>query len=164
MRVPQLFLNGCLLPLMFVACSSEGPAVAAKRFYRHHADFYSRDPVKIRAMVTPRFYAALEKEYACLGEGYICAVEAAPWVSAQDGDIREPITFETADKGGGEAEVRMSYTYYLSETRNWPQTVTLKLERRPGDTTWRIGDLIPPGGGSLLRQIEDWHAERRTGD
>jgi hypothetical protein len=36
--------------------------------------------------VTPALFKLLEKEWACVAAGQVCAVDADPWLAAQDGD------------------------------------------------------------------------------
>lgn len=105
-------------------CVSDDPTSVAKIFFTQHAKFYFESPEKVRGLVTPRFFAALEREHKCT-RGEICAIEAVPWTDAQDGDIEKPIAFQIASRTSESAAVKMSYTFALSQTQKRPQSVSL---------------------------------------
>src|SRR5438874_614596 len=111
----------------YAACATDDPAAVAKSFYTKHAQFSSEDPAKIRSIITPRFFAALEQEYKC-AQGQICALEADPWIDAQDGAIGKPVEFATASNSGLEATVSMTYPFILGKTHR-QQHATLFLQR-----------------------------------
>jgi hypothetical protein len=140
------------------ACAVDDPAAVAKSFYSGHAEFSSEDPAKIRAIITPRLFDALDKEYKC-AQGQICALEADPWTDAQDGQIGKPVAFATASNSGVKASVSMSYTFILDKKHRKQRRVTLLLQRKSLADCWLVDDLVGPRGDSLVQAIEKWFKE-----
>jgi len=140
------------------ACAVDDPAAVAKSFYSGHAEFSSENPARIKAIITPRFFDALDKEYKC-AQGQICALEADPWTDAQDGQIGKPVAFATASNSGVKASVSMSYTFVLDKKHRKPQRVTLLLQRKSPADCWLVDDLVGPRGESLVQAIEKWFKE-----
>lgn len=162
MNVPTINAVACLV--MFAAmrsasaaCEIDDPAVVAKAFYNKHPNFSSEDPARIRKIVTPRFFDALDREYQC-AQGQICAIEADPWTDAQDGSIGKPVEFATASNSGVEAKVSMTYTFVLGK-KHEQKHATLVLQREAPTECWRMDDLMGPRGDSLVRGIEQWFKE-----
>ena len=122
-----------------------------------NVNFFSEDPARIRKIVTPRLFDALDREYKC-AQGQICALEADPWTDAQDGRIGKPVEFATAGNSGVEARVSMTYPFILGKTHR-QQHVTLVLERESPAACWLLSDLVGPRGESLVRTIEKWHKQ-----
>lgn len=146
----------------YAACASDDPAVAAKSFYTRHARFSSEDPARIKSIISPRLFEALNREYKC-AQGQICAIEADPWTDAQDGEIGKPVGFATASNSGVEATVSMTYPFVLDKAHPQQQRVTLLFRRESATDCWLLGDLIGPLGDSLLQSIEKWHEQFGAG-
>ena len=152
----------CLMMLWGIRCASascaiDDPAAVAKSFYSKHANFSSEDPARIEKITTRRFFDALDREYKC-AQGQICAIEADPWTDAQDGRIGKPVEFAVASNSGVEASVSMTYPFILGKTHG-QKHVTLLLQRQSPGECWLLGDLVGPGGESLVRAIEEWYKE-----
>lgn len=143
-------------------CLGQSAISAAKAFFEQHRDFHYENPTKIVDLITPKFYAALSTEYQCTKNGEICAIDADPWIAAQDGDISKPITFRLSSATTTTAIVRMNYIFSLSKTERTPQHVVFYLERKNQNACWLITDLITPQGKSLVKSIEDWHSTHGT--
>jgi hypothetical protein len=139
-------------------CAIDDPVVAARMFYADHSAFSSENPDRVRSIVTPRFFSALDREYKC-AQGQICALEADPWTDAQDGKIGKPVDFSLASKSGVEARVWMSYPFVLDNAHRKQQRVTLVLQRQSATDCWLIDDLVGPLNESLVGSIEKWHKE-----
>ena len=152
----------CLTMLLAIrsvsaSCAIDDPAAVAKTFYSQHANFSSEDPARIRKIVTPRLFDALNREYKC-AQGQICALEADPWTDAQDGRIGKPVEFATASNSGVEATVSMTYPFILGKTHD-QKRLTLLLQRESPTDCWLLSDLVGPRGESLVRAIEEWYKE-----
>jgi hypothetical protein len=163
---PTIFL-ACLVTLpathsAYAACAIDDPVAVAQSFYSKHAQFSSEDPAKLKTIITPRLFAALDQEYKC-AQGQICALEADPWTDAQDGDIGKPVEFATASNSGVEAAVSMTYPFILDKSHRKQQRVTLLLERKSAADCWLLNDLVGPRGESLVQSIEKWHKEFGSG-
>ena len=146
----------------YAACATDDPAAAAQSFYSQHAEFTSKDPTAFKALLTPRFFAAQDKEYKC-AQGEICALEADPWTDAQDGTIGKPIAFATTSNAGGKAAVSMTYTFVLGKTHR-KQHATLLLQRMSASECWQLDDVKGPRGESLVQMIEKWHKQYGVSD
>jgi len=165
MKFPTVKNLACLIMLSAIhsvsaasaSCASDDPAAVAKAFYSKHADFSSQDPARIRKIITPRLFDALNQEYKC-AQGQICALEADPWTDAQDGRVGKPVEFATASNSGVEATVSMSYPFMLGK-RPDQKRVTLLFQRASPTDCWLLGDLVGPRGDSLVRAIEEWYKE-----
>ncbi len=144
------------------ACAIADPAAAAQAFYSGHADFSSQDPIAFKALLTPRLFAALDKEYKC-AQGDICAIEADPWTDAQDGSIAKPVAFATTSNAGGKAAVAMTYLFVLDKAHRKQQHATLLLQRASASECWLLDDLKGPRGDSLVQTIEKWFKEYGKG-
>lgn len=162
MNLPTVRAVACLI--MFAAirsvpasCAIDDPAAVAKAFYHQHTNFSSEDPARIKKIVTPRFFEALDREYKC-AQGQICAIEADPWTDAQDGNIGKPVEFAVTSSSGVDAKVSMTYPFILGKKHEQKQ-VTLLLQRQSPTECWLLGDLVGPRGESLVRQIEAWFKE-----
>ena len=132
--------------------------MAAKYFYLSHKDFYYAEPKNIKHLVAPKFYLALNEEHNCSADtGNLCAIDADPWIDAQDGELSEPINFENLTNLDTKAIVKMSYIFLLSPNKKMPQTVTMHFERSKTNACWLLSDFITPNGGSLLNHLESWH-------
>lgn len=137
-------------------CANDDPASVARGFFTDHAKFYFDSPENVRGLVTPRFFAALERENTC-AQGQLCALEAVPWTDAQDGDVEKPIAFQIANRTAENATVKMSYTFALSRKQKRAQSVSLLLARSPSNGCWLVADLVGPKGKSLVSHLEAWH-------
>jgi hypothetical protein len=162
MKLPTIETLACLIMLLAIrsasaSCAIDDPAAVAKSFYSKHANFSSDDPAKIKKIVTPRLFDALNREYKC-AQGQICALEADPWTDAQDGNIGKPVEFSTASNSGIEAKVSMTYPFILGKTHG-QKHVTLVLQRESPTECWLLSDLVGPRGESLVRAIEGWYKE-----
>jgi len=160
--IPAIVL-ACLIALPAfhgarAACSVDDPAAVAKAFYSGHASFSSEDPAKIKTLITPRLFGALDKEYKC-AQGQVCALEADPWTDAQDGEVGKHVVFATASNSGVKASVSMSYTFVLDKKHRKPQRVTLLIQRKSPADRWLVDDLVGPRGDSLVQAIEKWFKE-----
>jgi hypothetical protein len=166
MKLTSAIVVACSIALSashsaYAACAIDDPAAAAQSFYTHHTDFSSKDPTAFKDLLTPRFFAALDKEYKC-AQGDVCAIEADPWTDAQDGTIGKPVAFATTSNADGKAVVAMTYPFILNKTPH-KQHATLLLQRTSATECWQLDDVKGPRGNSLVQMIEKWHKEFGSG-
>lgn len=134
------------------ACLGSGTLQTARTFYEHHYSFFSAPQPGTREAVTPGLLKLLEKEWACAAKGQLCAMEADPWLDAQDGDARD-VRFAAMRDG---RTVAVHYSFVLSAETRQPQTAQLRLARG-GDGCWRVADLIGPEGRSLRQALANYY-------
>lgn len=147
------------MPIAYASCATDDPVAVAKTFYSKHADFSVGNPAKIKSLITPRLFAALDREYKCVAQGQVCALEADVWTDAQDGEIGKPVEFLIASHSGVAASVTMTYPFILDKARRRKQHVTILLQRKSPTDCWLISDLVGPRGESLVGFMEKWHKE-----
>ncbi len=147
----------------YAACDNAATVKLAMAFWNEHRDFYYTEPAKVKALLTPAFFAVLSEEAKCNGEGEVCAIDADPWISAQDGEVTGPITFRLADQQDGIASVSMDYRFMLSETRQEPRAITFQFKTAGDRRCFLLDDFISPGEGSLKRHLQQWQAQNGAG-
>lgn len=140
-------------------CRNSSPNDLAKHFFEIHNNFYCKDPNQFRDAISPRFFAALEKEYRCISIPEVCAIEAVPWIAAQDGEIGGPIRFKTLYESDTKADVEINYKLVLTPDRSWERSSTLHFIRQDKNSCWIISDITMPEIGSFVEMIERWHKE-----
>lgn len=140
----------------YAACASDDPVAVAKSFYTKHPEFASENPVKIKTVITARFFSALDREYKC-SQGEVCAIEADPWTDAQDGKIGKPVEFETVSNSDLETVVAMTFPFILDKSHHEQMRAKIVLQRKTTTECWLIGDIADPHGDSLLQFVEEWH-------
>lgn len=147
----------------YAACDNAAAVKLAKAFWSEHRDFYYAEPAKVKALLTPAFFAVLSEEAKCNGEGEVCAIDADPWISAQDGEVTGPITFRLAGQQDGIVSVSMDYHFMLSETRQEPRAVTFQFKTAGDRRCFLLDDFISPGEGSLKQRLQQWQAQNGAG-
>ena len=156
------FMTPSIFHGAYAACASDDPAAVAKSFHDKHAEFSSEDPAKIKTIITPRFFDALDREYKC-AQGDVCAIEADPWTDAQDGEMGKPVEFATVSNSGTEATISMTFPFILDKANHEQKHATILLQRKSATECWLIGDLKGPRGESLLQNVEAWHKQYGNG-
>lgn len=134
------------------ACLGETPLAAAQAWFRQHYTFWNEPPAALRDAFAPPLLRLLEREQACTVEG-VCAIDADPWLDAQDGEARDPEFFSE-----GRDSVRLRYRFVLDE-RAPAQTRELRLRFSGAGRCWRAADLIGPDGRSLSQALAAYHGQ-----
>ncbi|KRA20836.1 hypothetical protein [Lysobacter sp. Root604] len=134
------------------ACLGETPLAAAQAWFRQHYTFWNEPTTTLGDAFAPPLLRLLEREQACKVEG-VCAIDADPWLDAQDGEARDPEYFVEA-----EDVVRLRYRFVLDE-RMPTQSRELRLRFSGADRCWRAADLVGPDGRSLLRTLTSYYDE-----
>lgn len=88
----------------------------------------------------------------------MCAIDADPWINAQDGEVSEPVSFTLANEQEQGVTVRMQYLFALSDTQKEPQTVSLHFQKSGDNRCYLMDDFIPPGDGSLKQRLRQWQS------
>lgn len=133
------------------ACLGDTPVAAASAFYRHHYRFWNDPLPTLEQTTTARLLRLLKRDRACAGEGEVCAINADPWLDAQDGEARDP---EFVAQGRDVVQVR--YRFELGGGQpSQPQVARVRLAREGG--CWRVDDLIGPNGDSLSAALARFH-------
>ncbi|MCJ2367299.1 hypothetical protein [Aeromonas dhakensis] len=138
------------------ACDKGVALRLAKAFWSEHKDFYYADPAPLKALLTPDFFAVLSSEAECNADGEVCAIDADPWINAQDGEVSEPVSFTLAKEQKQGVTVRMHYLFALSDAQKEPQTVSLHFQKSGDNRCYLMDDFIPPGDGSLKQRLRQW--------
>ncbi|WP_324016373.1 hypothetical protein [Aeromonas hydrophila] len=154
----SVLLLALLGSTVHAACDKGVALRLAKAFWNEHKDFYYADPAPLKALLTPDFFAVLSSEAACNADGEVCAIDADPWINAQDGQVSEPVSFTLANTQEQGVTVRMQYLFALSYTQKEPQTVSLHFQKSGDNRCYLMDDFIPPGDGSLKQRLRQWQS------
>ncbi|GGY85645.1 hypothetical protein GCM10011613_33140 [Cellvibrio zantedeschiae] len=145
--------------IAYAGCENSSVEKFARDFFTFHRDFYYSEPSKVKNLLSPEFYNILENEYKCKSKGELCAIETDPWVSAQDGEIVEPISFIITSQAALSASVKVNYLFVLSKRQKENRAVTLQLLKLNNSSCWLLADLITPKEGSLKKYVQAWQSE-----
>ncbi|MES2819936.1 MAG: hypothetical protein V4812_13225 [Pseudomonadota bacterium] len=134
------------------ACVADSPVATAQLLQAEQYFFYV-EPDPAKALIGPRFLKILRAEAACAeAEGGLCNIGADPWLSAQDGEMGQPLRFNEASNDGAKAEVVLAYPFVLDpEQPGTQQQVRLAFVKNAG--CWQLDDLVSPDGQSLAKQL-----------
>lgn len=143
----------------YAGCENANVERLAKDFFTSHRNFYYAEPSEVKSLLTPEFYTTLENEYKCKSQGELCAIEADPWLSAQDGTIAEPISFSITKQTALNASVKMNYLFVLSKTQKENRAVTFQFLKISNGSCWLLEDFITPKEGSLKKYIQTWQLQ-----
>jgi len=145
--------------VLYAGSEEKGLLAAAAHLYKDHYNFYYTNPNGIKEDITPRLFNILTKETRCTEkEQGICAIDADPWIEAQDGEIRNPNYSITAIRNGT-GKVKFSYTFYLSETQQYSKNITLVFKFDKTNSNWKFDDIVYADDSSLVGFMETWHAK-----
>ena len=153
MRVVAFLMSASLLPMICLAdCASEAPA-AARQFWESHSHFYEGTDPTLREVTTPRFYAAMEREWACIARNAGC-VPYRPWPHPGDMSIAGHPTFYVSLDQPDHVLVSMNYALRGPYGRAGPQQfVIMTLTQRPDGRCWLLDDLVTARQGSFREQF-----------
>lgn len=132
-------------------CLGTDPVSAARSAFESHYAFYNQASVEA-GVVTGSLAGLLVLEASCSGQGELCAIEADPWTSAQDGEAENPAF--AISRGH---VVAVTYTFRNGPHFAEPKTAYLHMGLI-GSECWAIEDLIDPQGHSLRAQLQEFHA------
>jgi hypothetical protein len=152
-RLVGLLTAATLLPAASLAdCAAEAPA-AARQFWEGHSHFYERTDPTLRDVTTPRFYAALEREWACIGKNTAC-VAYVPWPHPGDMSIAGHPTFYVSLDRADHVLVSMNYAFRGSYGKAGPQQfVIMTLIQEPDSRCWLLDDLVTARQGSFRERF-----------
>lgn len=146
-RLLTLVLFAAALPA-HAGCPA--PEQWARDFHKTHADFYSGPPRLDRALYTPAFGAALQREWN-YAKGEVGHLDYDPWLGAQDGDMAPPFVFEVESEAKDSAVVAMRYGFVLDPGAKPAKHAVHLVLKKEAQQCWRLDDFITPLGDSLMR-------------
>ena len=151
-RIVALLTAATLFPVASRAdCATEAPA-AARQFWEGHSHFYERTDPTLREVITPRFYAALEREWSCIKTAGCAAYE--PWPHPGDAGIAGHPTFYISLDQPDHVLVSMNYALRATYGRGGPQQfVIMTLTQRPDGRCWLLDDLVTSQQGSFRERF-----------
>lgn len=136
-------------------CVAPDPLATARYIHDERRLFYA-DEGASADFISPPLYKLLKRDWQCQSPGDICAIEADPWVNAQDGDVLGPIEYRELSNADGRAVVRMDYRFGFAENGAdaQSQSTSLVLVQDATDHCWRIDDLRVNDDPSLKQILE----------
>jgi hypothetical protein len=156
-RVLALLAFATLLPVASPANCATDAAAVARQFWEHHSHFYQKDDPDLRAATTPRFYEAMQREWACLAKNLTC-LDYEPWPHPGDKRLGVHPTFYIPVSRPDlwsvtrPEHVLVSMTYAMTGPDGRPgpdQFVVLTLTQVADDRCWLVDDVVTPEHGSL---------------
>ena len=143
-----------LLPAAALADCRTDAAAAARQFWESHSHFYDRADPTVRDVTTPRFYAAVEREWACISKTPGCLGDE-PWPHPGDDSIAGHPTFYVSLEQPDHVLVSMNYAFRGSFGRPGPQRfVIMTLTQAPDGRCWLIDDLVTQQQGSFRERFQ----------
>jgi hypothetical protein len=146
------------------ACVADDPVATARWIYANDRGFAfhqsGRDLSKRVTYLSPALYALLRADWECqkVEEG-ICALDADPWLNAQDGEELPPVNFLLTSTVSSKATVTMTFRFGWQDTNSpvpVPAEARLELSRDAQSGCWQLDDLIGRKGVSLKKQLKDY--------
>lgn len=136
------------------ACVAPDPLATARYIHDERLLFYA-DEGASADLISPALFKLLKRDWQCQAPGDICAIEADPWVNAQDGDVLGPIEYRELSNADGRAVVQMDYRFGFAENAADAQTqsTALVLVQDAGDHCWRLDDLRVNDAPSLKQLL-----------
>jgi hypothetical protein len=133
-------------------CAAEATA-AARQFWESHSHFYERTDSSLRDVTTPRFYAALKREWACAGQSAGC-VAYDPWPHPGDTNIAGHPTFYVSLDRPEHVLVSMNYALRGPYGRAGSQQFVI-MTLIPGldSRCWLLDDLVTEQLGSFRERF-----------
>jgi hypothetical protein len=152
-RIAALLTSATLFAVAsFADCATEAPA-AARQFWEGHSHFYEQTDPTLREVTTPRFYAALEREWSCIKTAGCTAYE--PWPHPGDVRIAGHPTFYVSLDQPDHVLVSMNYAFRGTYGRGGPQQfVIMTLTQRPDGRCWLLDDLVTSQHGSFRERFQ----------
>ena len=153
-RVLALLISAALFPADSLAdCAIDAPA-AARQFWESHSHFYERADPTLRAVTTPGFYAAVEREWSCIGKSASC-VAYQPWPHPDDVNIAGHPTFYVSLERPDHVLVSMNYAFRGSYGGRGPQQfVIMTLTQGLDGRCWLLDDLVTDRQGSFRERFQ----------
>jgi hypothetical protein len=156
-RALALFTAGLLIPTLSLANCENDAAAVARQFWEQHSRFYEKDDPDLQAATTPRFYAAIQREWACAAKNPAC-LGYQPWPHPGDKRLRSPPTFYVPVSRPDlwsvirPVHVLVSMTYTMTDPDGGSgaeEYVVLTLTQGANDRCWSVDDVVRPEYGSF---------------
>lgn len=156
-RIFALFVSASLIPAASLANCGNDAAAVARQFWEQHSRFYEKDDPDLQAATTPRFYAAIQREWACAAKNRAC-LGYVPWPHPGDKRLRFPPTFYVPVSRPDlwsvtrpvHVLVSMTYTMTGPDGGIGPdEYVVVTLTQGANDRCWLVDDVVTPEHGSL---------------
>jgi hypothetical protein len=152
-RIVAWLISATLLPAASLAdCAADAPA-AARQFWENHSHFYQRGDSTLRDVTTPRFYAALEREWSCNAKSSGCLGFEA-WPHPDDKSIAGRPSFYVSLERADHVLVSMNYALRgLYGMAGSQQFVIMTLTQGPNGRCWLLDDLVTAQQGSFRERF-----------
>ncbi len=133
-----------------VAAAADDPVAFARSLYALPFLWSdaTADDEAINRYLSPELGALIRENYA--KDDFEAALDYDPLVQAQEADEIKP-TFTVENKAGKDASVRVDF-------ENFGEAITLTLDLVLTDDGWRLADVRPVGGQSLVLEVTELNA------
>lgn len=147
MTLLALLAFASALPL--VECKVDSPSALAVHLHKDAYTFYV-DADAARPYVSDSLHTLIARDNAC---EEVCAIEADPWIEAQDGETGGKISTEIKLNSPAQADVKLCYDFKMGDEPAPRQCATLRAVT-DANGCWVADDLIGPNGTSLRSLYE----------
>jgi hypothetical protein len=149
MRVIALLAAAALLPGASVADCGTDAAAVARQFWEDHSRLFERGDPTLHAETTSRFYASLERLWACTAKNPTC-LGYEPWPNPADKRIAVRPTFNLSYTRPDHVLVSMKYALAGPDGRLGPdEVVVLTMTQDANARCWLVDDLVTHRDRSL---------------
>lgn len=152
-RVFALLMSAQLFPAVALADCRSDAAAAAQQFWSGHSHFYEKADPALNDVTTARFYAALQREWACIAKTPPC-LAYEPWPHPGDDSLAGHPTFYVSLEQPDHVLVSMNYAFRGSFGRPGPQQfVIMTLTQGLSGQCWLVDDLLTEKLGSFRERF-----------
>jgi hypothetical protein len=149
MRIVALLTAAALLPGVSAADCGIDSAAVARQFWEDHSRLFQGDDPTLHAATTSRFYASLERLWACTAKNPAC-LGYEPWPSPGDKRIAVRPTFNQSDNRPDHVLVLMTYALAGPGGKAGPdEVVILTLTQDANGRCWLVDDVLTHRDRSL---------------
>jgi hypothetical protein len=157
----SIFTTAMFSSTCFASCYKD-PVELTKALFNSGYEFYAWPKPEFADTIASPLSTALQKEFKCKSEGEICAIDVDPWLMVQDGEAVKPYEFSAKSTSAGTILSNFKFRLDLGEGKEVKiKSVQLSLLSSTKGCLV-ITDFISPGGGSLVKWLNEWHAKNNS--
>lgn len=144
-----------MLSTAAMACPAPDPVKTASWIFSNHYDFYVSGKGNAEYL-SSGLLGLLKTDWKCQEAGDVCAIDADPWLNAQDGTATKA-KWELVSSSDKQAVVEMKYSFVLEGS---PQPAENKASRlllsKNSNQCWVLDNLTGPEGVALTSTLKNY--------
>lgn len=144
-----------MLSTAAMACPAPDPVKTANWIFSNHYFFYASGKGSAEYL-SSNLLALLKADWKCQEQGGECAIDADPWLNAQDGAAAKP-KFEVVSSSDKQAVVEMKYSFVMEGSSQPAENRTSRLLlTKNSSQCWVLDNLTGPDGVALASTLKDY--------